>query len=43
MDMHIRTSFSFNGDFIVKCDTQAEIDSYWSRLAVPEAEQWAGR
>lgn len=34
--------FSFNEaiSFIVKCDTQAEIDNYWSRLsAVPEAEQ----
>lgn len=34
--------FTFNEaiSFIVKCDTQAEIDYYWERLsAVPEAEQ----
>lgn len=34
--------FSFNGaiSFIVNCENQEEIDSYWERLsAVPEAEQ----
>lgn len=42
MDSAQKHEFAFNEaiSFIVKCDTQAEIDYYWNRLsAVPEAEQ----
>lgn len=42
MDSAFDHQFSFNEavSFVVNCDTQDEIDYYWSRLsAVPEAEQ----
>ena len=42
MDSTHAHQFSFNEaiSFIVNCDTQEEIDAYWSKLsAVPEAEQ----
>ena len=42
MDSAHEHKFAFNEaiSFIVKCDTQAEIDYYWEKLsAVPEAEQ----
>jgi predicted 3-demethylubiquinone-9 3-methyltransferase (glyoxalase superfamily) len=42
MDSAHPHNFAFNEaiSFLVPCDTQAEIDYYWSRLsAVPEAEQ----
>ena len=42
MDSAYEHHFMFNEaiSFIVSCDTQAEIDSYWDKLsAVPEAEQ----
>ena len=42
MDSSAQHNFSFNEaiSFIVKCDTQEEIDYYWKKLsAVPEAEQ----
>ncbi len=42
MDSAYEHSFMFNEaiSFIVKCETQAEIDEYWKKLsAVPEAEQ----
>ncbi|MEZ4860143.1 MAG: VOC family protein [Caldilineaceae bacterium] len=42
MDSAHEHNFAFNEavSFIVKCDTQAEIDYYWEKLsAVPEAEQ----
>jgi predicted 3-demethylubiquinone-9 3-methyltransferase (glyoxalase superfamily) len=42
MDSAYEHQFSFNEaiSFIVKCDTQDEIDAYWKKLsAVPEAEQ----
>jgi predicted 3-demethylubiquinone-9 3-methyltransferase (glyoxalase superfamily) len=42
MDSGYEHKFSFNEaiSFIVKCDTQDEIDYYWDKLsAVPEAEQ----
>ena len=36
----VRHDFAFNEAIsIVNCDTQEEIDTYWERLAVPEAEQ----
>lgn len=41
MDSAYEHQFNFNEaiSFIVKCDTQAEIDEYWNKLtAVPEAE-----
>jgi predicted 3-demethylubiquinone-9 3-methyltransferase (glyoxalase superfamily) len=42
MDSAHEHNFAFNEaiSFMVHCDTQDEIDGYWSRLsAVPEAEQ----
>jgi len=42
MDSAYEYPFEFNEaiSFVVYCDTQAEIDSYWERLSsVPEAEQ----
>lgn len=42
MDSAQNHQFQFNEavSFIVKCDSQAEIDYYWEKLsAVPEAEQ----
>ncbi len=42
MDSAYPHAFAFNEaiSFIVKCDTQREIDDYWQKLsAVPEAEQ----
>jgi len=42
MDSAYRHDFAFNEaiSFIVNCDNQAEIDTYWDKLsAVPEAEQ----
>ncbi len=42
MDSAHKHEFVFNEavSFIISCDTQAEIDHYWSKLsAVPEAEQ----
>jgi predicted 3-demethylubiquinone-9 3-methyltransferase (glyoxalase superfamily) len=42
MDSAYEHPFAFNEaiSFIVRCDTQAEIDDYWEQLsAVPEAEQ----
>lgn len=42
MDSANQHNFSFNEaiSFIVKCDTQEEIDEYWEKLsAVPESEQ----
>lgn len=42
MDSAQRHEFAFNEavSFIVRCDTQEEIDDYWKKLsAVPEAEQ----
>ena len=42
MDSAYQHAFAFNEaiSFLVHCDTQKEIDYYWSRLsAVPEAEQ----
>ncbi|MEQ1499884.1 MAG: VOC family protein [Parcubacteria group bacterium] len=42
MDSSLEHNFSFNEavSFIVKCDTQEEIDYYWESLsAVPESEQ----
>ncbi len=42
MDSAYKHNFSFNEaiSFMVKCDTQEEIDYYWEKLsAVPEAEQ----
>jgi predicted 3-demethylubiquinone-9 3-methyltransferase (glyoxalase superfamily) len=42
MDSARMHDFTFNEaiSFIVQCDTQADIDSYWEQLsAVPEAEQ----
>lgn len=42
MDSALEHAFRFNEaiSFIVNCDTQDEIDHYWSKLsAVPEAEQ----
>lgn len=41
MDSALEHQFNFNEaiSFIVRCDTQAEIDAYWHKLtAVPEAE-----
>lgn len=42
MDSSAKHEFTFNEalSFIVKCDTQEEIDMYWSKLShVPESEQ----
>lgn len=42
MDSGVMQDFTFNEaiSLIVRCDTQQEIDDYWSKLsAVPEAEQ----
>ncbi len=42
MDSSLKHDFTFNEafSFIVNCDTQEEVDSYWQELsAVPEAEQ----
>ena len=42
MDSFADHKFSFNEaiSFIITCDTQEEIDTYWEKLsAVPEAEQ----
>jgi len=42
MDSAYEHHFEFNEaiSFIVNCESQAEIDSYWKKLsAVPEAEQ----
>lgn len=42
MDSGLEHNFAFNEavSFIVECDTQEEIDTYWNALsAVPEAEQ----
>ena len=42
MDSAREHDFTFNEaiSFLVHCDTQEEIDNYWSKLsAVPEAEQ----
>ena len=42
MDSALEHGFAFNEaiSFIVKCDDQAEIDHYWSKLShVPESEQ----
>ncbi|MGE5221522.1 MAG: VOC family protein [Omnitrophica WOR_2 bacterium] len=42
MDSAFEHQFSFNEaiSFMINCDTQAEIDTYWDKLsAIPEAEQ----